>query len=100
VVGVKSGGVKNLIKDGVNGYLAEPNNVEDIADKVAALIENQDLRNNLGEMARKKVLDRSWDNVNGRLLESYSELVGLSPADDISSFEEAEEEELVPTDTF
>mgnify|MGYP006288441047 CR=1 FL=1 len=100
VVGVKSGGVKNLIKDGVNGYLAEPNNVEDIADKVATLIENQELRENLGTMARKKVLDRSWDNVNAQLLELYSELIGLSPADDISSLAEAEEEELVPTDTF
>jgi glycosyltransferase involved in cell wall biosynthesis len=74
--------------------------VEDIADKVAALIENQDLRNNLGEMARKKVLDRSWDNVNARLLESYSELIGISPANDRSSLEEPEEKELLPTDTF
>ncbi len=100
VIGVKSGGVRNLIKDGVNGYLVTPNVPEEFADQVQRLIESEQLRDNLGEMARKKVLERSWDNVNAQMLESYENLIGIDTRTEIPASVPEDEKELIATDAF
>ena len=44
-------GVNELIKDGVNGFLVK--DVNEFADKLNTLIEDEVLRKNMGQMARK-----------------------------------------------
>lgn len=97
VVGVRQGGVADLIQDGVNGFLAEPNRPADLAEKVAALLDNASLRTQLGANARSLVMEHSWDKVNQQLLESYRSLV--DPPSSNGKMAEPEAARLVPTDS-
>ncbi|MBE9037051.1 glycosyltransferase [aff. Roholtiella sp. LEGE 12411] len=45
---------------GRNGFLAEPNNPSDFAQKVIAILENPDLKANLTQQARPSILEFDW----------------------------------------
>ena len=55
VVATKVGGVPELIEDGVNGFLTEPNDVEGFARSVAYLLEHPDIGKKMGSAGRAKV---------------------------------------------
>ena len=54
VIGGKAGGMQEIIVDGETGFLAEPNNSDDLKNKLVSLIEDQDLRNKMGEKAYER----------------------------------------------
>lgn len=57
VIGSRSGGINDAIKENYSGLLCEPENVEDIADKIKLLSNNIKLRQKYGEQGRKMVID-------------------------------------------
>ncbi|MBB6110912.1 Glycosyltransferase involved in cell wall bisynthesis [Mucilaginibacter lappiensis] len=61
VIGLKAGGAPDIIKDNHNGLLAEPENVSSLVHQLSALIEDADLRKELGANARKTVEDKFSD---------------------------------------
>lgn len=70
-------GPKDVITDGVDGYLVEEGNVTDLADKLFSLMADADLRKSMGEAAFKSserydeesVMAR-WDSLFNELLQS------------------------------
>lgn len=56
VIGCK-GLVDELITDGVNGFLVEPHDTEELYNKMKRLIENVTIRQATGQNARKTILD-------------------------------------------
>lgn len=48
-------GVKEVISDGENGYLAEPGDIECFADRMARLMEDDTLRYRMGDAARESM---------------------------------------------
>jgi glycosyltransferase involved in cell wall biosynthesis len=56
VVSFKVGGVPEIVRPGVTGALAEPENVEDLAAQVLALIENEALRERMRKKCRAVAL--------------------------------------------
>jgi glycosyltransferase involved in cell wall biosynthesis len=72
---VDKGGPPSLLEDGVSGLVAKPNRPEDLAAKVAGLIENPALRRDMGMRARDLACTRTWEAINGRLLQDYQALV-------------------------
>ena len=50
-------GPRNIITDGKNGYLVEPENVEALAERICHLIEHEELRKEMGKTARKRAED-------------------------------------------
>ena len=50
-------GPKDIVTDGVNGYLVEPGNVEALAERICYLIEHEELRKEMGKAARKRAED-------------------------------------------
>ena len=54
VIGSASGGTKELIQDNQNGLLFEPNNVEDLKEKIKYLADNRKEIKRLGENAYRK----------------------------------------------
>jgi glycosyltransferase involved in cell wall biosynthesis len=48
-------GAPEVVIDGVTGYLVEPFDYETLADRIAKLLENEELRRELGENGRKRV---------------------------------------------
>jgi glycosyltransferase involved in cell wall biosynthesis len=60
------GDLKDLVVNGRNGFLVEPGNVDDCADKVALVCGDDALRTSLGEQARLDALRLSMPNVAAR----------------------------------
>ncbi len=55
VVASNIAGIPDIIDNNVSGFLTDPKNTKDIAEKLEKLITNEQLRKNLGEQLKKKV---------------------------------------------
>lgn len=74
LVGTEVGGIPELIKDGVNGYLCEPANPRDLATKIDTLV-SQDLEK-LGYNSRKMVEDNfDWQQIAAKTLKAYKRIL-------------------------
>lgn len=71
VIGGNVGGIKTQIQDGENGFLV--NSVEEAAQRIVQLAENEGLRNRIGQKGRETVRDNF---LMTRLLENYLDLLG------------------------
>ncbi|HLG07643.1 MAG TPA: glycosyltransferase [Gaiellaceae bacterium] len=83
VVATRVGGVPDVVRDGVDGFLVEPGELETAADRLAALAADPGLRARFGEAGRSRVLERYSvarlvDDVD-RLYRSLLEAKGLAP---------------------
>jgi glycosyltransferase involved in cell wall biosynthesis len=58
VVANRVGGVPDVVRDGVDGFLVEAGDAEAAADKLAVLARDEALRRRLGEAGRARVLER------------------------------------------
>lgn len=70
-------GPQEIINDGVDGLLVERENISILAEKISYLIENEEIRKQLGENARKSakrfkidVIANQWINLFEELLEN------------------------------
>ncbi len=65
------GGNHTIIKDGVNGFLVESNNIESYVERLAELVKSSRLRDEIGTNARNHVIS-DWSLA--KMAESYEEL--------------------------
>lgn len=72
VLGFNHGGNSELIKHGVNGYLAKPNDYDDLAAGLAYCLEYRDI---LSENCRKTVKDWTWDSAIYKLIIAFERTV-------------------------
>ena len=68
-------GPRNIIKNGEDGILIEPLNFQALADGICKLMENEDLRIQLGTNARNNVLRFSQDSVMEQWEKLFHKLV-------------------------
>ena len=69
-------GPKDIIHDGVDGLLVEQGNIESLADKICLLIENEEIRKEMGRMARIRAerfrienISKEWDTLFHSLID-------------------------------
>ena len=63
VVGIRSGGVEDAVVEGVTGLLVEPDNREQLITVISRLIENKELREELGRRGKERAFkELAWDN--------------------------------------
>jgi glycosyltransferase involved in cell wall biosynthesis len=68
VVAIAEGGVRETIKDGINGYLINDDDPVALGEAILKLLENQPLVQQMGETARQYVLENwTWDAAIDRL---------------------------------
>src|SRR5215469_14775287 len=60
VVVSDSGGPKELVQDKANGFITKSRDVDDFTRAIRSLIADAALRQRMGSVARKSVIDRSW----------------------------------------
>jgi len=61
VIAGRSGGVGDAVIDGLNGLMVDPENVNDIREKIIKLALNPELRHKLGEQGRRRVIEEfNW----------------------------------------
>jgi glycosyltransferase involved in cell wall biosynthesis len=58
VVATRVGGVPDVVRDGEDGFLVETGDVESLAERLAQLAEDPQLRHTMGEAGRSRVLTR------------------------------------------
>jgi len=79
VIASKVGGVVELIRDGENGLLVDPNRADLLADKVVNLLDDLNLRKELGEQAISFVKQKfSYMEVSRKLSSLYMKVIGDS----------------------
>jgi len=67
--------INELINDENTGILCETDNKEELLQKIKLLIQNEELRNNLGKNAREWVIDnRQWSSVTNTIKEIYDKI--------------------------
>lgn len=72
VIGSKVGGIPDIIKNGVNGFLVEQKKPDDLAEKIIRLAGDRKLREQMGENGRKVVNENfNWDRIAKRIIEIY-----------------------------
>ena len=75
IVASKIGGIPDVVKDGENGLLVSPGDSEALADAIIYLLENEDVREEMGDNGRKKVEGYSWDKIAEETEKVYDELL-------------------------
>jgi glycosyltransferase involved in cell wall biosynthesis len=75
-VGINSGGTKDLIQDGENGYLVEPDDHDGFVEAIRRLLQDDSLRQRMGEATLREIqrhdlsnVAREWEEVYGELLD-------------------------------
>ena len=75
---VDRGGPQDLIRHGLNGFVARSNDIDDIAGYLERLLGDDELRARFGEAGRTSASSRKWEEINGGLIESYSRVIDAS----------------------
>ena len=77
LVGTDVGGIAPLIRDGWNGFLVEPANEKQLAEKIRYLIDNEEERKRMGRNSRKFAEEEfDWKKIVEKYLEVYEEVKG------------------------
>lgn len=74
VVGMRAGGVADLVDHGTTGLLVEPPG-DELAEAASLLATSPGLRSSMAAAARATVMPRSWDAIFDALLSEYEQLV-------------------------
>ena len=72
VIASNLGGNKELIIDGVDGFLFEANNYRSLAEKIQTFIDNKEFISNFGLNGKRKILEYSYTNQVDKILEKYN----------------------------
>ncbi len=75
VVATDAGGVREVVEDGVTGFVIEPGDVDALAERLAVLLRNEGLRDSMGRSGGTKMREHfSVGKMVGRFVEIYREL--------------------------
>lgn len=73
-------GIREVVIDSETGLLVKPQDTFDLAEKLTRLIQNKDLRQQMGKKGRQAIIEMglSWDRVAGRYREVYQKTCAAS----------------------
>lgn len=66
-----------IITDGKHGFLFEPNNVTELAEKIRWCYEHHDEARAMGLEGQQRIRDFSWDNYGAKIYAEYVKILGL-----------------------
>lgn len=76
VVASRVGGVPDLVRHGMDGFLHDPDDVDGMAESVKTLVSDAALRTRLGSEARQRILEQfSLEKLGDRVLLHYQKLL-------------------------
>jgi len=76
LIGSNVGGIPMQIRDGWNGFLVEPGNEKQLAEKIKYLIDNPEERERMGKNSRKLAEEKfNWIMIADKYLRVYEEVV-------------------------
>ena len=85
IISTRVGAIPEVITDGVEGFLIEPGDIEALADCIVRLGKDSQLRQRMGDAARKTVQQQySLNAMVERLMDIYREVLDQESAKDKS----------------
>ena len=77
VIATDGGGTKELVVDGVTGFLLKENNPDEIIEKILYLIDNPDVAMKMGEEGKKRIVTEfNLDKMTKKYVELYEQFRG------------------------
>lgn len=67
-------GLPEIIKNGENGFVVEPQNSEHMAEKILLLLKDEQLYRKISENNKVKAEEYSWDKISGELEKKYMDV--------------------------
>ena len=75
IVASRLGGIPDLVREGENGILFEPGEVDELAQVLGYMIDNPEERWKMGRAGKKMAEDYSWAKIAQKTEEVYQELL-------------------------
>ncbi len=75
IVATRVGGVPEVVKEGENAILVEPDSPEDLASGIINVLENPDLAERFGKKSKEIVKEFTWDKIVDKYIDVYKSLV-------------------------
>lgn len=76
VIATECSGAKMVVKNGENGFIIHPADVNELKDKIQWMIENKDALPKMGEKASISVENLTWDNYEKGICETVLKIYG------------------------
>jgi N,N'-diacetylbacillosaminyl-diphospho-undecaprenol alpha-1,3-N-acetylgalactosaminyltransferase len=73
-VATDTGGTRELVESGQNGFIIKMKDSDDIAEKIETLIKNESLRQSMGLSSRAKAQNLSWQKVAEKYFDLYRQV--------------------------
>ncbi|GAI76670.1 unnamed protein product, partial [marine sediment metagenome] len=71
IISSKLAGVtRDLVKDGINGYSFDPDNIEELTEKLKTILGNNELRNKMRAKSLEIIKDKTPQNYAEKILET------------------------------
>ncbi len=70
VIGGRAGGAVDAIRDGRTGYLIDPENIEEIANRIHKLLTNEELRQQFSKNGLAFARENDWKTITNRFLDT------------------------------
>ncbi len=74
-------GSTSLVVEGVTGHLLRASDDDALAQRIGALVSDADMRQRMGQAARERALDFSWDAILAGLVASYRQVLREAEAE-------------------
>jgi len=74
IIATRVGGLPEVVRDRENGFLVEPKNSQQIAEKILTLLKDDKEREKISSNNKRKAMEYSWDNITSMLEEIYQKL--------------------------
>lgn len=75
VVATSVGGIPDIVKDGVNGFLISPNNSRELYEKCLQLLKNDNLRSQMGNRNKETAKNYTWNKIASSTYNLYQHLM-------------------------
>lgn len=78
IIATNVDGIPEQITEGYDGFLVKPKDSEAIARKIQFLLENENIRKELGKNARKSIFKNNltWNDYSTKVVELYNKIMG------------------------
>ena len=75
IVATNVGGIPDIVEEGVNGFLINAKNPEEIAERVLILLQNDEMREEISANNREKAELYTWDKVTTKVEKEYQKAI-------------------------
>ena len=76
IVATKVGGIPYVVKDKETGFLVKDGDINDLADKILLLLNDEDLRHSMGKNGQKTAMEYHWKIITQKTISFYYNILG------------------------